>query len=422
MKLNTLAISFYFPPFNRVGGRRWAKHLKYFERSGENFHVLAGKFEGRSPWDEDTAEYKDRITRVPIKIDYPYYKQTLPENFLQKIRWKFSLNYWRFLEKKSKGIFWDDSNNSIKAFLSEAISLIRNKNINHVLLSVGPFHYSSILIELRKQNPDLKITIDYRDYWEDEMNGLSEKQKECESRLQQKVLDSVDLVLTPNNEISTHFREVKKMEHVYTLPHCYDPSDVSAFLGINKPKEEIISFLYGGALYNRMDNYMQLYCRFINEMENSGTKTFTGIFTSQPGYEELLKKNKLNYKMSHYLSVNDYFAQITQNDFVLMFRPDWSPNAFSSKYYELLAFRKPILYFGPEGDVSKHLEENKLGVHFNENNFPEQISRFKNHLKNDDLFNKEYDLNQHSFGFQTKRLIEHLNALYKTNAKAAVLS
>ncbi|MGZ3861837.1 MAG: hypothetical protein ACXVPN_07705 [Bacteroidia bacterium] len=422
MGLNTLVISFYFPPFNRVGGRRWAKHLKYFKQQGENFHVLCGKFEGKSPWDNDTIEYRDQITQVPVHINYPYFKKTLPKNIFQKVYWKLSLNYWHFREKKSKGSFWDDSNGSERNFLEAAVKLIHEKKTNHVLLSVGPFHYSAILIELRKKFPDLKITIDYRDYWEDELHNLTEKQKEYEEGLQQSVLDSVNLVITPNEEITTYFRAKKTMKNVYTLPHCYDPADVATFSEIKKQTGEVKSFLYGGALYNRMNNYMQLYSRFIKANEDEGTRTLTRIFTSQPGYKELLNEVGVNYTMNKYLGVNEYFGQITQSDFILMFRPDWSPNAFSSKYYELLAFRKPILYFGPEGDVSRHLEENNLGLHFSEQNFSEQLARFRHYLKNGGIPDIRYDLNQHTFGFQTKKLTDYLKTIYASNAKAAVLS
>lgn len=422
MELNTLAISFYFPPFNRVGGRRWAKHLKYFKQQGQKFHVLAGEYEGRSPWDKDIESYKENISRVPIKINYPYYKKTLPKNIFQKIYWKLSLNYWHYLEKKSKGIFWDDSNESVKGFLTKAEQIINDKKINHVLLSVGPFHYSSILIDLRKAFPDLKITIDYRDYWEDEFHNLSEKQKKYETELQKKVLNSVDAVLAPNEEITSHFMKVQGKKIVYTLPHCFDPSDINVTDSGVERNTDTLNFLYGGALYNKMGNYIELYCRFISLLDNRSIKNKTSIFTSQPGYEEILNSGKVHFTMSKYLGVSDYFSQIKLSDFVLIFRPDWSPNAFSSKYYELLAFRKPILYFGPEGDVSRHLEEHKLGFHFNSQNFEQKFKLFLENLETKNIPDRNYDLKQHTFEFQTKELINYLETTFATNAKAAVLS
>src|SRR5476651_2626409 len=94
-----LVISYYFPPFKRVGGRRWAKHVKYLNRLGFNTFVLAGEFlNSTSPWDNDIVEYADKITRVPITIYYPYFKRILPKNIAQKIVWKLNMSYNRYLE------------------------------------------------------------------------------------------------------------------------------------------------------------------------------------------------------------------------------------------------------------------------------------------------------------------------------------
>ena len=80
-ELLKLVISFLFPPFKRVGGRRWAKHCKYFEKENINYHVLAGNFTGTSPWDEDVKLFEDRITRVDLtEPRMPYFKKKLPSN------------------------------------------------------------------------------------------------------------------------------------------------------------------------------------------------------------------------------------------------------------------------------------------------------------------------------------------------------
>ena len=85
--VNVLLISFYFPPYNRVGGRRWAKHCKYLKREGFNINVLCKNFENStSSWDKDTFEYKKSITRIKLQeIKTPYFKKELPKTILSKI-------------------------------------------------------------------------------------------------------------------------------------------------------------------------------------------------------------------------------------------------------------------------------------------------------------------------------------------------
>lgn len=109
LKLNTLFICFYFPPFNRVGSRRWAKHIKYFNKNNQLFHVLAGGFKGASSWDEDVIEFENKITRIPVEIFYPYYKQQLPSHLFEKIKWKINQKYHQFKGKNYAGNYWDDS-------------------------------------------------------------------------------------------------------------------------------------------------------------------------------------------------------------------------------------------------------------------------------------------------------------------------
>jgi len=56
-----LIISYYFPPFQRVGGRRWAKHAKFLYKKGVDFKVLTGLYYGDSPWSSDIEEFENKI-------------------------------------------------------------------------------------------------------------------------------------------------------------------------------------------------------------------------------------------------------------------------------------------------------------------------------------------------------------------------
>ena len=148
---NFLIISFYFPPFKRVGGRRWAKHTKFLWKLGLQPCVLAADFNGEtSPWDKDIELYKENIYRIPIKIKYPYHKRVLPNNLFVKFYWKISLICWILKIKKHKGNFLDDSLGYEALFMQKAVEIIQEKDIEHIIISVGPFHYAKIIPELKK--------------------------------------------------------------------------------------------------------------------------------------------------------------------------------------------------------------------------------------------------------------------------------
>ena len=408
VKPKVLFICFYFPPFNRVGGRRWAKHIKYLQKHGEEFHVLAGDYDSISQWDKDIESYKDKITRVPVTIYYPYFKRVLAENIFQKIKWKCSLLYNNYLEKKYKGNFWDDSRGYEKQFYAKAVEIINRLNINTVCLSVGPFSYAVILNHLKKKFPLLKIGIDVRDYWCDPHFLL---QNQYEINKEKIVFSAVDFVFVVNNEMEKFYSE-KFHKPTFTLPHCFDQDD---YLELptsikNQISTTALTFIYGGALYADMQNEIDTFLWFIDKLK---TNTKIEIYSHDVAYQDKLKSFEEN-EISVYKPVSQkiYFEKLNNVKFILVFRPHWTPNAFSTKFYELLYFRKPLLYFGPTGDVSNFIIKNKLGLHITE----EFISIYQNRLVETLTaieINKNFDLSKYDFDFWSKELMNQLNLLYE---------
>lgn len=410
---NTLIISFYFPPFARVGGRRWAKHAKYLQAQGLNVWVLAADIvnDSSTSWINDTASYKDRIVRIPAKIKYPFFKRQLPNTIFEKVIWKLSLYYWRYKEKKTAGNLWDDSEGYQDQFYLSAKNVIRKNDIKVVVLSIGPYHYATIIKQLKKEFGHVKFVIDYRDYWEDGLEELSLTKKNAELDLQQQVLHAADALITVNDEMTNHFKVKLIGKRIFTLPHCYDPADMQPTVVSTKRNREgsSISFIYGGALYGKMDNHMTVFGHFIDALKKDNYLPNVNFYSPQPAYETIL--NNHDIQLNKYLPLKEYVQKMLAADYVLFFRPDWSPNAFSSKFFEMISLRKPILYFGPESEVSRFLIKNNLGIHFNEQNFKESFNKFIVNLEKGDIPNFNYDINQHTFENKTKELVSFLNEL-----------
>lgn len=410
MKLKTLFICFYFPPFNRVGGRRWAKHLKYFQKFGEDFFVLAGDYDTKSPWDDDIKSYQEKIMRVPVSIYSPYYKRLLPKNTLQKIFWKMSLWHTSFLEKNYKGNFWDTSRDYVAPFLEQAEKIIQEKEIQHICLTVGPFKYASILPELKRKHPHLKITIDYRDYWEDGFGGLRSPQKKAEINLQNCVIKSVDLVLAPNKEMCTHFKSVYD-KVTYCLPHCIDEDYLSASnnFHFSLSPQKHFTIVYGGSLYDNMENYVIILIRLIKSIQRQGYSIKLKIYTMLPAYIELFNEYGIDTELHTQVSSKQFIHIAQAGDLLILLRPDWSPNAFSTKFFEYIALRKPVLYIGPKGEVSDFIVNYRLGFTLDAENV-EQISHdiIKNRTINE-IPDRTFNLQKYTFEYQTKLLIQHFN-------------
>ncbi|MBA3679572.1 MAG: hypothetical protein H0W73_00050 [Bacteroidetes bacterium] len=406
-KLKILVVSFYFPPYDKVGGRRWAKHCKYLKEENIEFTVLCGNFKGNSAWDKDLLSYKDQIERVDVIRKYePYHLKTLPRNFPEKAYWKLSLLFWEWKKKKLQGNYFDASTGNEELFFEHAISLVKNKNINTVIISCGPFTYSTILPRLKKEFPQLKFIIDYRDYWEDGFDGLIQNQIRHEIKMQQKVLDSVDLILSPNSEMEKHFAATGKLS--YLLPHCFDEQDLLIEDKKSETNSDFINLLYGGAFYGGIEENLDLIKKFVDAL-NVFKSAKAEFYVSIKGYESELTHP--NIRRHGFINAIEYFKKVQESDYVLLILAPNRVNAMSSKFFELVAMRKPILYFGGAGAVSEFIEKFNLGFHITRNNVDKKIDAVLKNNFEKTVPDLSYDISTYTFEHQTKKLINQLQLL-----------
>lgn len=405
--MKILIVSFYFPPYSKVGGRRWAKHCKYLYKSDIYFKVIAGDFDGASPWDRDIKLFEDRIIRVPIiRKNRPFHIRKLPKTILEKIYWKASYIIWEIRKPRLKGNYMDVSVGNEERFYNTTREILGKEKFDIVLLSGGPFLYSKMIPDLRKQFSDVKYVMDYRDYWEDAFTHLSSEQIRSEKELQNKVVKDLDLIITPNEEMSQHFNATFN-KNVYTLPHCYDPEDLNIDQAIEK-KTQTIKVVYGGAFYRGIEK--QLYqIKQLLDLLNDNTSTSCDFYVSIKGFESELLHPLI--KRHDYVMADEYFNIVIQADYVLLILADDRVNAMSSKFFELVALRKPILYFGGKGLVSEFLLSNNLGFHITDQNITVQSKAILKNLQSKEIPDLSYDISKHSFEYQTKLLIRKLETV-----------
>ncbi len=402
MKL--LIISYYFPPYPKVGSRRWAKHFKYLRQSGVEAYVLCKRFEGKSSWDKDVSNLLQYLTQIDVQAPtVPYFQKQLPKNLADKIKWK--LSYWTFsFTKKFKlGNYCDVSIGASENFYKAARQLILQYKINTVLISCGPFSYAKIIPQLKTDFPNLKFVMDYRDYWEDGFSILSEGQRKYELEMQENVLKAVDLVLSPNDEMQSFYKRF--VGKSYKLPHAVDIEDFN----FNRPKVEskVLKFVYGGAFYHDISEDLLLIKSFMHE-----TKLYSEVeaefYVSVRGYENEIDDHLI--KRYDFIDSIDYFQKVSDSTAVFLILPPDRANAMSSKFFELVTLKKPILYFGAVGEVSRFIEQHRLGFHIKSENLKHCVNLvLKNVIEN--TIPMPYDIAQHTFAFQTQLLIQELESL-----------
>jgi hypothetical protein len=409
--VNILVISYFFPPYKRVGGRRWAKLVKHLSRLEENCFVLAGEFSNdQSSWDEDIVGYANKIKRVHLKSKrIRYFERKLPSNLFEKLLWKASYVTYLLRRRWYKGNYLDVSYNSSDEFVHPAIQLVDRHGIDVVILSCGPFYYSNVLLKLRELRPHVKLIVDYRDSREDSQAGLTQTQISFEDVQQKRVLKIVDLALCVNEEIRGKLTDINPELTAELLPHAVD-EDYTRFLkgGISRRSIKPNRLIYGGELYGGLEPELSVFHRFFSELSGLVEDCSADFYLSYPTYDRFFKRND-RIRSHAFLSKIDFQQEMLASGYVLLFRPSWSLNAFSSKFFEILVFKKPIIYFGQDGLVGEFLVRNNLGFHFNEDRFESELIRFKSNFETKLVPNIEFDLKPYTFDFQARRLQKILN-------------
>lgn len=143
-----LLVSYVFPPYPGIGGRRWAKFAKYLAAKGFVIHVICAKspFEEQSLFNEDIKNVNIRV--YPMKANYPYALKKNTESLIDKINYRLSLI---LMKLTIKGNYYDRAAFWKKQILKESTRLIKEFNINNVIVSGAPFSLLYYLIELKKK-------------------------------------------------------------------------------------------------------------------------------------------------------------------------------------------------------------------------------------------------------------------------------
>ena len=403
-----LIISFYFPPYGKVGGRRWAKHCKYLKKEKVDFNVLCGAFFGKSAWDKDIMLFEKSIKRLKIvRKYYPFFMKKLPVGFFEKVYWKISYIIWQIRKKWLRGNYRDVSRGNENRFYKEAETLMSVENYKYVLISMGPFFYSNIIPKLKIKFPSTKFIIDYRDYWEDDFQGLTANQVKFEKQQQQRLLEIVDLILVPNQEMEEYYKSISN-KRIFLLPHCFDEEDMELVTQPLLTQNNTVVLTYGGAFYHRIEESLELIKSLIDGLSKHKDLK-CNFYVSLKGYEKQL--NHPAIKRFGFIDSVDYFNEVRQSDYVILILAEDRVNAMSSKFFELVALRKPILYFGNAGAVSEFIEKENLGFHITSQNLKKNIITLIENLKSKNIPNKSYDISKHTFAYHTNQLITTLQEL-----------
>lgn len=410
MKLNgsVLIIAFYYPPYPKVGSRRWVKFAKYLNRQNKSVFVLVAQMDvdKNSPWDKDAAEIEHLTTRLHFKYKLPYFKKHIPVSLFDKVRWKCS----QWLNKFSTSVNGNPSDTSEKfapAFLEAARKIILEKKVTTVIFTASPNHLAYYISTLKNEFKEIKFLFDLRDYWVDWMQHLEADKIEFEKKMERQTILLSDRIISPAEKIikTLKMRYPEKAEQMSVLPHAFDEDDFLEVLkdtSVTKKHDEI-TLVYAGTMYNNMQDNMAVLAKLLGD--NKRVRLLFYTFTDD--YKDYFSNEIINGRVEYIkpLPVKEFLLKVNREaDGLFYMRSSLNDdnNFLSSKFFDFLPLKKPIIYLGGKGDALKFIEQNKIGFHLDK----DISGSFEKYLKQSRIEMQEFDFEKYSFNEVTKQLIQ----------------
>ena len=399
--MNILVVSYYFPPFEGVASRRWAKYSKYLNRLNHNVNILCNEFNGTSPWDEDIKSFEDKVTRVKTSsIKKKRFEKSLPVGFLDKVLWKLSYLWDRVFGKKRN---LDPSHNCIPAFYEAAIEIIEKNEIEIVIVSGGPYEYLDLIPALKK-NTSCKLVLDLRDPWPYEHNSdkMTKEEQKDQKDLEERVIHSIDAVVSVYETIIGNYKNKKGA----VISHALDFEDFQ-FSQKKIENQDIIKLVFGGHPYSDSQYFEQLNV-FMASLKKIN-KAEANCYIPESLVSKIdFESNNLSF-YPYKKTVKEFLREQNSADAVLyIVREEHEQDGnFTTKFLELIMTRKPILYFGPKTKVSDFIKSNELGFVVEKDNISETINAFLSNMESNKI-PKYFDLTVHSFEKEVLKLEEIL--------------
>ena len=388
-----LLISYVFPPYYGIGGRRWAKHAEALTKLGYTIHVICARnpMKQQSLW---TAEVMKNPNIVIHQLSpmFPKVMVRFEHNFFEKVLYKFWITVLPLFTKGSyfdRSVFWK------RTMHAKAKELIKKHSIKHVICSGAPFGAMYQTTLLKKQFKDLFVVNDLRDPWTWGPNwgfgGLSKKRLAHEKMLERLTIENSDVITAPNSAMLDHLRaSYSSYENkIKEIPHFFDPAELSVQA---KSKSDKMRLVYYGNIYEGIEPFLESAAAFL--AKHKDTFEFH-IYTDKDRHKVFFEKHGAdNVKTFPQENAKTLFAKFGDYDFVFIMTPDYGKNNVSTKFFEIAYTQTPIIIFSNPGYAGEYIEKNGLGVYANLQNFEGKMLDI--YARGGFNFNTNFDLSRYS--------------------------
>jgi hypothetical protein len=410
--MNILLINYDFPPNPGIGGRRWAKLAKYLALQGHQLHVVKADFpEGMtaSPWAQDVVHANIHTYNAGRK--YPKSLSHPQPTWMGKIKFHAQK---RIMLWREKGTIYDQSIGWNKTMLPICRDIVSKKKIDAIIATGAPWNLLVHAAQLKSEYPQVKLLVDYRDPWLTArnygMNALKSSRMNAEIRKQKFVFEQADVVSTPYEYLTKQLHDwsiaqCKHQPRFATLAHFFDDQDFQQNSS-SETDTETLRLVYAGDIYVG------------SEPQWEQLQTLLTTITSSPAIKRKIQLDLYTHaKMPngilnlpcvkvHEPVGKSIFSIMQSADALLIVLPENKKNERTTKFFEYLPLRKPMLIVAPAGEVTQFVEANRLGIHASES--ADKVQPLISGTYAQHEFNNTFDIQSQTANRRATELIELL--------------
>jgi glycosyltransferase involved in cell wall biosynthesis len=341
---------------------------------------------------------------VPENLNISYTKSFEALNILSAIAGKDKVPYGGFTNQKKSSFFqdvlkWIRGNffipdariGWVKYATKKAAALIREHQIDCILISSPPHSSQLIGLKLKKEFPHLKWIADLRDPWTDIyyykelLHTEWAKKKDCS--LEKKVLERADAALVVSSYIKYAFAEKSlkvNVDKIHVLPNGYDEGDFKVSEKMNSDKFYIT---YVGTMADsyKPSVFFEALAKVIQQ-NNIEHLVFRFVGSVPVAIKEKLNELGINSEFIGHVAHQEAVRYMLSSNLLLLVIPD-APGAegiLTGKLFEYLGAGKRVIGIGPSnGDAATILKECNAGVMFDRSDKNGLLNFLSDELMND---------------------------------------
>lgn len=292
--------------------------------------------------------------------------------------------------------------------LRKAKEVIIKNQIRHVICSGGPFGVMYHITKLRKWFPDIFILNDLRDPWTWGPNwgfpDLPPKRMAYELSLEARAIEQSDLFSVPSHDmcdyLKKHYPDLK--DKIIHIPHFFDPAEA---ICLPKTKSDKIRLIMYGNIYHNIQPYIDALASLMHQYKDH---ILLDIYTDKQHHKKtFLKYQADNVRFLDQVDAEVLFSKFENYDYVFLFNPSYNINNISTKFFEIISTKTPIILFCEKGNGSDFIVNNRLGLHADFHNVGELFGSLAAGTL-DFSYNSNYNIDDFSLSNITDRISEIL--------------